>query len=627
MTAPRPTPLFRLRATWTALLAIPLLSGAYLRRINTAADVNLPATHLHTGTLHGTTVWEADRVHRVTGTVRIPAGSVLRIAAGVRVEGDIGAAIVVDRSARIEALGTFLQPVVFSCAPGAPETRDCWDGLVIAGNAPVNGGAPGSPAVRGTGAAGCAQRVDDTFAGPYGGCDPDDNSGILRYVRVQYGVRGLQLLGVGRGTQVEFVQVHGAAAGGLTLRGGTVDVRHLLVTASGPTGISWRGGWIGRLQHAIVQLPAEGGVAIDGGNDQAAPGLLPRSAPELFNVTAVQVPPTPGLVNTTGIRLALGTAATLRNVLLAGFDVSFDIDGTESCGLIGSSLSLQHGIIATTGAFGDPDLDASCGGGATTEETVLADPSVVRVTDPTLIAGLQKAGFSAQLPDFRTLSPLFVSAAITPPANGFYLPSAYVGAVGIATVEGANIPWHSGWTLGGIVPSSNAFGSIAGTVISPERGPLHGVRVEAGGVSALTGPDGAFTLTGVLAGASAVSVSTAPAGCTLPTAFSVTVAAGATTTTNLSVACNPAVITTSGMILTYICANRFRVRNPNDAVVTVTWDVFGTSETGTLTMPARPLGSGFGESFFETVATGTVRLFYNGSQIQVKANGGAVCTP
>lgn len=612
------------RAIVAALLMFPPLISD--ERAFAYEPASLPVHIVDASTLRGTTVWSSDRVHRITGVVRIADGGVLRVLPGTRIEGLSGAAIVVARSGRIEVTGTQLQPVVLSCAAGTMEVRDCWGGLIIAGNAPVNGGLLNSPAARGVGAAGCAERTDDALAGPFGGCDLEDNSGVLRYVRVQNGTRGLQLLGVGRGTQIEFVQVHAAGAGGITLRGGTVDVRHLLITSSGPTGIAWRGGWTGRLQHAIVQMPAEGGTAVEGSNDQASPSLAPRSSPELFNLSLVRLP-ADGAPSSTGLRLRDGTAATVRNVLLAGFDVTLDIDGAESCSLVDTQLSVRHGVLATTGLIGDPDADGACAGGAATEDLHLSDATLTRVSDPAAIDGLQKAGFSATLADFRTTSPLFLAAAILPPDNGFFLPSAYVGAVEREIIQGANVPWHAGWTVGGLVENVNAFGSVAGTVTSATRGALNGARVEAGGVSTLTGADGSYTIAGVLAGASSVSLTTAPTGCTLPVAAGVAVSAGLTSTLDIAVDCAPPVITTAGMVLTYMCGKTFRVRNPNDAVVTVEWNTAGSGESGSLILPARPMGSGFSETFFDTVGIATVRLLYNGALVQTKANGNFPCVP
>lgn len=79
------------------------------------------------------------------------------------------------------------------------------------------------------------------------------------------------------------------------------------------------------------------------------------------------------------------------------------------------------------------------------------------------------------------------------------------------------------------------------------------------------------------------------------------------------------------ILLTYMCGNRFRVRNRNLVAVRVEYDVYGTSERGSVTLRrASFLPSGV-DAFFQTTARGTVRLFFNGQLIQTKANGGRVC--
>jgi hypothetical protein len=73
--------------------------------------------------------------------------------------------------------------------------------------------------------------------------------------------------------------------------------------------------------------------------------------------------------------------------------------------------------------------------------------------------------------------------------------------------------------------------------------------------------------------------------------------------------------------LTYICGNSFRVRNTNPFAVNVTWDVYKTTEMGTLTLPPKPASAAYSEIFFTTVGKGTVRLSEGGTVIQTKANG------
>ncbi len=627
------------------LLSFSPAVAAWMRRVLRVAFVSGSTLLVWPAEVHGTavrridvmpgaittsTTWRAGATYFLTGVVRVERGAVLTIEPGVRVEGSANSALVVDRAGQISALGTLLQPIIFGCPSASLQTRDCWGGLLIAGNAPVNGGTPDSPPARGVGASGCAQRSDDLVAGPYGGCDVNDNSGVLRYVRVEFGVRGLELLGVGRGTSIEFVQVHGGGLGGVTVRGGTIDLRHLIVTSSGASGLRWSGGWVGRAQHIVVQAPAEGGVGIDGSNDAATPTAEPRSQPLLYNVSLLRQSSSGVGASTKGLRLSSGTGAQFRNLLIAGYDVALDVDGIAGCVIAGSSppILVQHSIVAGIGALGDPDADdSSCPSGALIEDVLLADPTIERITDAALMNGLLKDAFSASLPDFRTRSALFDSRATTPPADGFFLPSAYVGATEGATIRESAVSWTSGWTRHLVSEPVALLGSIEGVVASPTRGTLNGTRVEASGMSTLTSATGAYTLAGVPAGLTSVVVTTAPSGCTLPSSTTATVATGGTATANVTVSCAAPTITPSTLRLTYICGRRFRVRNPNDAVVTVTWDVFGTTEIGSLQLSARPLQGSFSETFFETVAVGTVRLFYQGNQVDVKANGGFACVP
>jgi hypothetical protein len=77
--------------------------------------------------------------------------------------------------------------------------------------------------------------------------------------------------------------------------------------------------------------------------------------------------------------------------------------------------------------------------------------------------------------------------------------------------------------------------------------------------------------------------------------------------------------------LTYICDNHFRVRNRENVVPLLDYDVYGTTEKGGLTADARKGDEPYGESYFATTNTGTVRLFHRGVLLQTKANGRKPC--
>ena len=77
--------------------------------------------------------------------------------------------------------------------------------------------------------------------------------------------------------------------------------------------------------------------------------------------------------------------------------------------------------------------------------------------------------------------------------------------------------------------------------------------------------------------------------------------------------------------LRYLCANRFRIRNHNDAAVAAQWAVAGTPDTGTVLLPARDSGQRFSETFLDVPDSGTVQLFVGGVRIASAANRGRVC--
>jgi hypothetical protein len=79
--------------------------------------------------------------------------------------------------------------------------------------------------------------------------------------------------------------------------------------------------------------------------------------------------------------------------------------------------------------------------------------------------------------------------------------------------------------------------------------------------------------------------------------------------------------------LTYLCDNRFRVRNGNARDVTVTYDVYGTDESGALGLDGRSYNAPYSEYVFKTEHSGTVRLFVGSQLVATKANGQAPCSP
>jgi len=276
-------------------------------------------------------LFKKDTVYQIgdasTANIYVTNGATLTIEPGTRIEGWYGTGVfgsggvgqgqgtlIIQRDGRILADGNALQPIVFTCAlppfagprGEAPNTRwpGCWGGVIVNGNATINSDSPTSgvsAAVPGRSAGGCIQEQDESDAATiYGGCNDADSSGVLRYVRSEFaGARftttkernGLTFNGVGNHTLVDFVQVHASLDDGTEYFGGTVNVKHLLLTGNEDDNVDWVLGWRGSAQFIIVQADSMDGdrcvEADNNGIDAGNPSTTPRSAPTIFNITCV----------------------------------------------------------------------------------------------------------------------------------------------------------------------------------------------------------------------------------------------------------------------------------------------------------------------------------------------------
>ena len=225
------------------------------------------------GTITGDLTLTDDVIYRLSGTVNVGAdmggdgtkaggsAGVLNIPAGVTIVSKTSADyLVVQRGSKIEAKGTASKPIVFthsSVLDGSltnPDTASgLWGGLVILGKAPIN---KCSNDVRGT--ASCEKLVEGATDALMGGATPNDNSGTLRFVRVEYAgyeifpgneLNGITFGGVGSGTTVDYVQVHNNQDDCVEFFGGTVNVTHLVCTGAGDDNLDIDWGYTGKMQY------------------------------------------------------------------------------------------------------------------------------------------------------------------------------------------------------------------------------------------------------------------------------------------------------------------------------------------------------------------------------------------
>lgn len=271
---------------------------------------------------------EADKEYLVTGPLIMEAGTTLTIPAGMTIKAAATGAdvyVAIAQDAKIEAVGTVNNPIIFTSAANTPNAGD-WGGLILLGKAPINSVIGGN-----------ATSTSEIASLPYGGSVADDNSGTLRYVRVEYSGgkadgqsenNGISFYGVGNGTIVEYIQAFEGKDDGVEFFGGTVNVDYLAVVNAQDDSIDWTEGYSGTITNAYVKHGADHdkGIEADGFNTDIGNNADPKfySKPTVANLTII------GLGSGTGneaVRLRAGTQGIFSNVWIEGFEEGFDLDG------------------------------------------------------------------------------------------------------------------------------------------------------------------------------------------------------------------------------------------------------------------------------------------------------------
>jgi hypothetical protein len=403
-----------------------------------------------TGSVTGNETWTSNYYYVLRGAVFVESGGALNIAAGTRVIGAAGSVgtLIIKRGGRINAQGTASQPIVFtSDQPIGSRSRGDWGGIIINGRAPVN--------IEG------GEGVGEADTGVYGGTDPNDNSGTMRYVRVEFAgvefspdneLNGIAFQGVGRGGTFEFIQVHMNRDDALEWFGGTADIKYAVASNAADDSFDWTFGWSGRAQFiAITQRGDDADNGIEADNNEFNNNLLPRSNPQIYNITLCGDPDTAeGSESVRAANLRRGTAFTIRNFLLTGFKTTgFQIETTNTAttGQVDNGTSQMGAGVAwnvrnaTTGVAG-----AAMHSSVTTYITTGRFPNI-RTTATDAEVGLSTAGCANhENPNFQPSGIATLTggqvAPILPPNDGFFEPVTFIGAV--APAPAAN--WMAGWT-------------------------------------------------------------------------------------------------------------------------------------------------------------------------------------
>lgn len=293
----------------------------------------------------GEVVLSAGTTYKLTGKLQVNAGATLTIPAGTKIEGTGGTAsyIAIAQGGKLNVNGTSTNPVVMTSGLTTKKAGD-WGGLVICGKAPIN---------RVTGGASTAQsEVADLT---YGGTIANDNSGSIRYLRIEYAgaaynsekeFNGVSLFAVGSGTTFEYVEAYHGADDGFEFFGGSVNTSNLISFGNEDDQFDWTEGWMGTNTNWYGKLSfGKGNRGIEADNFELGFTNTPISNPSITNITLIGAGSAADATIYTenqGLKMRRGTKAIFSNVVLSDWKTGIDVEHDETIAGVGTSLKVTN---------------------------------------------------------------------------------------------------------------------------------------------------------------------------------------------------------------------------------------------------------------------------------------------
>ncbi len=413
---------------------------------------------------------KANNIYKLRGLVYVTNGATLTIEPGTKIvgEADKNGSLIITRGSKIMAEGTATNPIIFTSEKPSPKRGD-WAGLVILGAAPTNASFNNQ-----AGVGEIEGGINNSEGlGLYGGTNADDNSGILKYVRVEYAgyaflpdkeVNGITFGGVGRGTTVDYVEVAYANDDSFEWFGGTVNCSHLISYKGLDDDFDTDNGFSGKIQFGIAVRDAQvadvsGSNAFESDNDANGSALTPQTSATFSNMTII------GPINSTNsstnagsinslfqhaLQIRRNSSISVFNSVFTGFPIGLFIDATKGTptdnNIVNSNLAFQNNILAgntTPIKFGPSTTSPTSYTLAdltnwynTNGNTILQYTADVKLTGAWAPAGTT--------PNFSPASgsPLLTGGVFThTKLSSWFTPVTYRGAV-----KDANDTWYAGWT-------------------------------------------------------------------------------------------------------------------------------------------------------------------------------------
>ncbi|MBL0330702.1 MAG: T9SS type A sorting domain-containing protein [Bacteroidetes bacterium] len=407
------------------------------------------------GDITTNTTWTKNNIYMLTGGfVYVTSNATLTIEAGTLIKGN-ASTLIITRGAKIMTNGTQTEPIVFtSYQPAGSRAPGDWGGIILCGKAPINDPAGSRLAEGGI----------DPVKGLYGGTDPNDNSGILNYVRIEYAgiaylpnneTNGLTMGGVGMGTTIDYVQVIHGGDDAFEWFGGTVNCKHLVSSRGVDDHFDTDYGFSGKIQFAVALADSavadiSGSNGFESDNDAGGSTNAPLTHPIFTNVSFFGPKKTATTTingnHKRGAHLRRSTALCVYNSFFAGFPTGLKLESDNSANNAKfNSLQYKNNIIA-----GCPQVIDSAGLTITwgaPYNSVLGwfnFPANGNSTLPNSLDIMATNPYSYTNPNFLLMagSPALTGASFSSPnlSDPFFTPTTYRGAF-----DGVN-DWTKCWT-------------------------------------------------------------------------------------------------------------------------------------------------------------------------------------
>lgn len=279
--------------------------------------VTNPDTTVLSGTISKDTVFKKGN-YTLRGIVKVTGGATLTIEAGANFTVDVStnSSLVVLKDGKINAVGTASEPIVFTTTTKTPGD---WGGITLFGNAPIK-------AINGTTTA----ISEDGNLVAYGGNDATSNSGVMKFVRVEYAgkkigdgtseTNSMTFYAVGSGTVLENLVTYKGTDDGYEFFGGTVSAKNIVSYGNYDDSFDWQDAWSG--QDNTNWYAFQTGVG-NFGMEIEASSNVDNIAPKISNITLIRNagtnPETANSAEITAIQFKKQGTGIFSNVYISGY--------------------------------------------------------------------------------------------------------------------------------------------------------------------------------------------------------------------------------------------------------------------------------------------------------------------